>query len=58
MYLLWWPWWHPKPSPGVVDSALTAGENALKAAYLSGFKDGFLLAVAVFSILFLLFKRD
>jgi hypothetical protein len=34
-----------------------AGESALHAAYFAGFKDGLLLAVAVFSILFLLFRR-
>jgi hypothetical protein len=34
-----------------------AGESALHAAYLAGFKDGLLLAIAVFSILFLLFRR-
>jgi hypothetical protein len=37
--------------------ALKPGKSALHAAYLAGFKDGLLLAVAVFTILFLLFRR-
>jgi hypothetical protein len=44
------PW---KPS-----SALQAAESALHAAYITGFKDGLLLAIAVFSILLVLFRRD
>jgi len=52
-----WPW-HPQPVPSVVDNAVQAGQAALHTAYLTGFKDGFLLAVAVFSILLVLFRRE
>ena len=52
-----WPW-HPQPAPSVVDNAVGAGQAALHAAYLAGFKDGLLLAAAVFSILLVLFRRD
>ncbi len=52
-----WPW-HPQPVPSVVDNAVQAGQAALHTAYLAGFKDGFLLAVAVFSILLVLFQRS
>jgi len=52
-----WPW-HPQPAPSVVDDAAQAGQTALHTAYLSGFKDGLLLAVAVFSILLVLFRKE
>jgi hypothetical protein len=52
-----WPW-HPPPAPSVVDNAVQAGQVALHAAYLAGFKDGLLVAAAVFSILLVLFQRS
>ncbi len=52
-----WPW-HPQPAPGVVNNAVQAGQAALHTAYLAGFKDGLLLAAAVFSLLLVLFRRD
>jgi hypothetical protein len=48
---------HPFSSLLRPSDVVKAGESALHAAYLAGFKDGLLLAVAVFSILFLLFRR-
>jgi hypothetical protein len=50
--------WNPHPTPGSVDNILQAGQAALHNAYLTGFKDGLLLAVAIFSILLVLFRRD
>jgi hypothetical protein len=41
-----------------MDKAVQAGQAALHNAYLAGFKDGLLLAVAVFSLLLVLFRRD
>jgi hypothetical protein len=55
--MITWPW-SPPPAPGIVDNAVQAGQAALHNAYLAGFKDGLLLAVAVFSLLFVLFRRD
>lgn len=55
--IITWPW-NPHPAPGMVGNALRAGQEALHHAYLSGFKDGLLLAVAIFSILLVLFRRD
>ncbi|MGH7174647.1 MAG: hypothetical protein ACRELG_30650 [Gemmataceae bacterium] len=52
-----WPW-NPLPAPGVVDDALLAGQAALHNAYLAGFKDGLLLAAAIFSILLALLRRE
>ncbi len=48
----------PHPAPGIADNALQAGQAALHNAYLAGFKDGLLLAVAIFSILLALCRRD
>lgn len=50
--------WNPYPAPGRADTILRAGHAALHNAYLTGFKDGLLLAVAIFSILLVLFRRD
>jgi hypothetical protein len=55
--MLIWPW-NLHPSPGIVDDTLRVGQAALHNAYLAGFKDGLLLAVAVFSLLLVLFRRD
>jgi hypothetical protein len=52
-----WPW-NPYPAPGGTGTILQAGQAALYNAYLAGFKDGLLLAVAIFSILLVLFRRD
>jgi hypothetical protein len=52
-----WPW-SPHPTPGGVDDAIQAGQAALHTAYLTGFKDGLLVAVAIFSILLVLFRRE
>lgn len=55
--MITWPW-SPPSAPGLVDGAVQAGQAALHNAYLAGFKDGLLLAVAVFSLLLVLFRRD
>lgn len=55
--MITWPW-SPQPAPGIVDNAVQAGQAALHNAYLAGFKDGLLLAVAVFSLLLVFFRRD
>ena len=52
-----WPWIPPLSGSPAAESVGKAGEAALHAAYNIGFKDGFLLAVAVFSILLVLFRR-
>lgn len=52
-----WPWMPFLPGPPTADGVGKAGETALHAAYQVGFKDGFLLAVAIFSILLVLFRR-
>ena len=52
-----WPL-NPYPVSGLVSSAVHAGREALHHAYLAGFKDGLLLAVAIFSILLVLFRKD
>jgi hypothetical protein len=52
-----WPW-IPHPAHGIADNALQAGQAALHNAYLVGFKDGLLLAVAIFSILLALYRRE
>lgn len=55
---LWsWPWLPRLPGFPVAEGTGKVGEAALHAAYNLGFKDGFLLAVAVFSILLVLFRR-
>ncbi len=59
--MITWSWlwpWAPHAPPVVVHDALKAGEAALQTAYLAGFKDGLLVAVAVFSVLFVLFRRE
>lgn len=55
--MITWPW-TPHPAPGVVDDAIRAGQAVLHTAYLTGFKDGLLVAVAIFSILLVLFRRE
>lgn len=55
--MIHWPW-SPHAAPGLVDNVVQAGQAALYHAYLAGFKDGLLLAVAVFGILLVLFRRD
>ncbi|HTU89587.1 MAG TPA: hypothetical protein VMF69_05765 [Gemmataceae bacterium] len=55
--MIHWPWL-PHAVPASVDNAVQAGQMALQHAYLAGFKDGLLSAVAVFSILVVLFRRD
>jgi hypothetical protein len=55
--MITWPW-DLHPAPGIVDGIVQAGQAALHHAYLAGFKDGLLLAAAIFSILLVLFRRD
>jgi hypothetical protein len=55
--MITWPW-NPHPALGSTDTLLQTGQAALHNAYLAGFKDGLLLAVAIFSILLVLFRRE
>jgi hypothetical protein len=43
-----WPWTPLLPGPPAANGVGKAGEAALHVAYYLGFKDGFLLAVAIF----------
>lgn len=58
VYAWRWPWEPHLPSSQATDGIGKAGEAVLHAAYNLGFKDGFLLAVAIFSILLVLFRRE
>ena len=53
-----WPWEPHLPGPPAANGIGEAGEAILHAAYNLGFKDGFLLAVAILSILLVLFRRE
>jgi len=55
--MITWPW-HLPTDPRAADSVVQAGQAALHTAYLAGFKDGFLLAAAIFSILLVLFQKS
>ncbi len=57
MAMFTWPWL-PHSVPGSAGKVFQAGQAALHNAYLSGFKDGLLLAVAIFSVLLVLFRRE
>lgn len=50
--------WLPHSTPNNVDNVLQVGQTVLHHTYLAGFKDGLLMAVAIFSILLVLFRRD
>jgi hypothetical protein len=52
-----WPWEPHLPVPPAAKGIGAAGEAVVHTAYNLGFKDGFLLAVAIFSILLVLFRQ-